>query len=58
MAGYISWSPIRRLMKHNGALIVARDAVETSYSQLNTSNKRVCVVFLNNTLFKFLFFLS
>ena len=29
MAGseYISWSPIRRLMKHNGALIVARDAV-------------------------------
>ena len=29
MAGsdYISWSPIRRLMKHNGAVIVARDAV-------------------------------
>lgn len=24
---YISWSPIRRLMKHNGAVIVARDAV-------------------------------
>ncbi|HEY0088904.1 MAG TPA: histone [Candidatus Lokiarchaeia archaeon] len=30
MAGseYISWSPIRRLMKHNGAVIVARDAVD------------------------------
>ncbi|MHA1105082.1 MAG: hypothetical protein ACTSPN_05090 [Promethearchaeota archaeon] len=27
MAEYISWSPIRRLMKHNGAVIVARDAV-------------------------------
>ncbi|MFX1395714.1 MAG: histone-like protein [Promethearchaeota archaeon] len=28
MSDYISWSPIRRLMKHNGALIVARDAVD------------------------------
>ncbi|MFO8018360.1 MAG: histone [Promethearchaeia archaeon] len=28
MAQYISWSPIRRLMKHNGAEIVARDAVD------------------------------
>jgi len=25
---YISWSPIRRLMKHNGAIIVAREAVD------------------------------
>jgi len=55
MGGYISWSPIRRLMKHNRE----RKLLEaTSYSQLNTSNKRVCVVFLNNTLFKFFFFLS
>ncbi len=28
LAEYISWSPIRRLMKHNGAIIVARDAVD------------------------------
>ena len=28
MSEYISWSPIRRLMKHNGAIIVARDAVD------------------------------
>ena len=28
MSEYISWSPIRRLMKHNGAEIVARDAVD------------------------------
>jgi histone H3/H4 len=28
MSEYISWSPIRRLMKHNGAVIVARDAVD------------------------------
>ncbi len=27
MSDYISWSPIRRLMKHNGAVIVARVAV-------------------------------
>jgi len=25
---YLSWSPIRRLMKHNGATLVARDAVD------------------------------
>ena len=28
MSEYISWSPIIRLMKHNGAVIVARDAVD------------------------------
>ena len=28
MSEYISWSPIRRLMKHNGAIIVARDTVD------------------------------
>ncbi len=39
MAGseYISWSPIRRLMKHNGALIVARDAVNELVEWMGTS---------------------
>jgi histone H3/H4 len=38
MAGeYISWSPIRRLMKHNGAEIVARDAVDELVNWLETS---------------------
>jgi len=39
MAGsdYISWSPIRRLMKHNGAVIVARDAVNELVEWLGSS---------------------
>ena len=38
MAGdYISWSPIRRLMKHNGAEIVARDAVDELVDWLEKS---------------------
>jgi len=43
MAGseYISWSPIRRLMKHNGALIVARDAVDELVDWLGTSAEKL-----------------
>jgi len=37
MSDYISWSPIRRLMKHNGALIVARDAVDELVDWMGTS---------------------
>ena len=39
MAGseYISWSPIRRLMKHNGAVIVARNAVNELVEWLGSS---------------------
>ena len=37
MAEYISWSPIRRLMKHNGAIIVARDAVNELVDWMSTS---------------------
>ncbi|GAG58341.1 unnamed protein product [marine sediment metagenome] len=37
MAEYISWSPVRRLMKHNGALIVARDAVDELVDWMSTS---------------------
>ncbi len=39
MAGsdYISWSPIRRLMKHNGAVIVARNAVNELVAWLGSS---------------------
>lgn len=41
MAGYISWSPIRRLMKHNGALIVARDAVDELVDWMGTSAVKI-----------------
>ena len=41
MANYISWSPIRRLMKHNGALIVARDAVDELVSWMGTSAEKL-----------------
>jgi len=41
MAGYISWSPIRRLMKHNGALIVARDAVDELVSWMSKSAEKL-----------------
>jgi len=37
MAEYISWSPIRRLMKHNGAVIVARDAVNELVDWMSAS---------------------
>ena len=37
MAEYISWSPIRRLMKHNGAVIVARDAVNELVDWMSSS---------------------
>ncbi|MBY9020571.1 MAG: NFYB/HAP3 family transcription factor subunit [Candidatus Lokiarchaeota archaeon] len=37
MAEYISWSPIRRLMKHNGAIIVARDAVNELVDWMSAS---------------------
>ncbi|NVM36239.1 MAG: NFYB/HAP3 family transcription factor subunit [Candidatus Lokiarchaeota archaeon] len=43
MAGseYISWSPIRRLMKHNGAIIVARDAVNELVDWLGSSAEKL-----------------
>jgi len=43
MAGreYISWSPIRRLMKHNGAVIVARDAVNELIEWMGTSAEKL-----------------
>ena len=43
MAGsdYISWSPIRRLMKHNGAVIVARDAVNELVDWLGSSAEKL-----------------
>ncbi len=41
MAEYISWSPIRRLMKHNGALIVARDAVDELVGWMSTSAVKI-----------------
>lgn len=39
--GYISWSPIRRLMKHNGAEIVARDAVDELVAFLESSAEKI-----------------
>ena len=41
MSDYISWSPIRRLMKHNGALIVARDAVDELVDWMGTSAEKI-----------------
>ena len=41
MSSYISWSPIRRLMKHNGALIVARDAVNELVDWMGTSAEKI-----------------
>jgi len=41
MSDYISWSPIRRLMKHNGALIVARDAVDELVGWMGTSAEKI-----------------
>lgn len=41
MAEYISWSPIRRLMKHNGAVIVARDAVDELVDWMSASAVKI-----------------
>ena len=41
MAEYISWSPIRRLMKHNGAVIVARDAVNELVDWMSQSAEKI-----------------
>jgi len=41
MSDYISWSPIRRLMKHNGALIVARDAVDELVDWMGKSAEKL-----------------
>jgi histone H3/H4 len=41
MSDYISWSPIRRLMKHNGAVIVARDAVDELINWLTESAEKL-----------------
>jgi len=49
MSGYISWSPIRRLMKHNGALIVARDAVDELVNWMGTSAEKITKVALTLT---------
>ena len=51
MAGaeYISWSPIRRLMKHNGAIIVARDAVDELVEWLGSSAEKLTKVALTLT---------
>ncbi len=38
---YISWSPIRRLMKHNGAFIVARDAVNELVEWMGQSAEKL-----------------
>ncbi|MGV9171913.1 MAG: histone [Promethearchaeia archaeon] len=38
---YISWSPIRRLMKHNGAEIVARDAVDELIDWMQKSAEKI-----------------
>ncbi len=41
MGEYISWSPIRRLMKHNGAIIVARDAVDELVDWMGVSATKI-----------------
>ncbi|MBA7521265.1 hypothetical protein ES705_13370 [subsurface metagenome] len=38
---YISWSPIRRLMKHNGAIIVAREAVDQLVDWMEESAEKI-----------------
>ncbi len=49
MSEYISWSPIRRLMKHNGAVIVARDAVNELVDWMGQSAEKITKVALNLT---------
>lgn len=41
MSDYISWSPIRRLMKHNGAVIVARNAVNELVDWMSKSAEKI-----------------
>lgn len=41
MADYFAWSPIRRLMKDNGASIVARDAVDFLIEHLEKTGMRL-----------------
>ncbi len=49
MSEYISWSPVRRLMKHNGALIVARNAVDELVDWMGQSAEKITKVALNLT---------
>ncbi len=49
MSEYISWSPIRRLMKHNGAIIVARDAVNELVDWMGTSATKITKTALSLT---------
>jgi len=49
MSEYISWSPIRRLMKHNGAIIVARDAVNELVDWMSTSATKITKTALSLT---------
>ena len=49
MSEYISWSPIRRLMKHNGAIIVARDAVDELVDWMGKSAEKITKTALNLT---------
>jgi len=37
VGNYVSWSPIRRLMKHNGAIMVAHEAVEELIDWMSAS---------------------
>jgi histone H3/H4 len=49
MSEYISWSPIRRLMKHNGAIIVARDAVDELVEWMGSSAEKITKTALSLT---------
>ncbi len=49
MSNYISWSPIRRLMKHNGAVIVARDAVNELVDWMGQSAQQLTKTALSLT---------
>lgn len=49
MSEYISWSPIRRLMKHNGAIIVARDAVDELVDWMGMAAEKITKAALSLT---------
>jgi histone H3/H4 len=59
MSEYISWSPIRRLMKHNGAIlkeipffeanIVARDAVDELVDWMGMAAEKITKTALSLT---------
>ncbi len=49
MSEYISWSPIRRLMKHNGAIIVAKDAVDELVDWMGVSAEKITKTALSLT---------